>query len=130
MAEVAVGGRTVGDELRTLQQQLEIMQRQMSQIASRPALSGYVPMTMSGYSPPVYASKSPISGPTTEQFDRLLALLALTEEERAFVRAAVADPQDKSLFAVLADYLEEQNMAKEALHFRKLRASQTEAGLT
>lgn len=46
------------------------------------------------------------------QMDRLLALLALTPEERGFVQAALTLPGEgserRTFFAVLADYLEEK----------------------
>lgn len=45
--------------------------------------------------------------PTAAQFDRLLALLSLTPQERAFVRAALELDAEADLFDVVADYLEE-----------------------
>lgn len=49
------------------------------------------------------------AAPAEIQMDRLLNLLDLTEQERAFVRESLEPDCDRSLFAVLADYLEEKN---------------------
>lgn len=59
----------------------------------------------------------------TSQFERLLLLLALTPEERDFVRAALENPLDADLFSVLADYLEERGK-ESAEKFRRMAASQ------
>lgn len=59
---------------------------------------------------------------TTVQFERLLALLALTEEEREFVRAALAPTQDRGFWDVLADFLEERQLpASTVARMRKMR---------
>lgn len=50
-------------------------------------------------------------GPTLEQFERLLWILRLTDEERGFVLVALTTPQGDDFWGVLADYLEERNVA-------------------
>jgi hypothetical protein len=56
---------------------------------------------------------------TQGQFDRLLAILSLTPEERGFVRAALTKDAGKDLFLVLADYLEDRGQLKPAKRFRQ-----------
>jgi uncharacterized protein (TIGR02996 family) len=56
------------------------------------------------------------SGPTEDQFERLLAILSLTEEERAFVRAGL---KDNAEWAVFADWLEERARHAEAEVLRR-----------
>jgi hypothetical protein len=44
-----------------------------------------------------------------DQFDRLMLLLSLTEQEREFVRSSVATAPGDDFWRVLADYLEDGN---------------------
>lgn len=63
----------------------------------------------------------PLPGYVTEQqFERLLAFLALSPEERAFIQALLEHPDDVDFYRVLADYLEEQGRAEASGKFRKL----------
>lgn len=62
---------------------------------------------------------------TAAQFARLLALLSLTPQERAFVQAALEPDAPGDLFAVLADYLEEQGRPVHA-RFREGEAVRAE----
>jgi hypothetical protein len=68
---------------------------------------------------------SPMSGPypiwaLTAQIDRLIGLQLLTEDERAFVRAALQPGQGRDFFLVLADYLEEQGRQAASERFRQM----------
>lgn len=63
--------------------------------------------------------------PTAAQFDRLLALLSLTPQERAFVRAALEPGAEADLFDVVADYLEESGRPAHA-RFRESEAVRQE----
>lgn len=65
------------------------------------------------------------SRPTAAQFDRLLALHALSDQERAFVRAALEPDAPGDLFAVVADWLEEQGRPVHA-RFRESEAVRAE----
>lgn len=60
------------------------------------------------------------SGPTREQFERLLQFLHLPSEARDFFLAALESPQDQDLWGILADYLEEQGLPEASRKFRKL----------
>lgn len=66
-------------------------------------------------------------GVTTGQFGRLLDYLKLPPEAQAFFLGALAGPGDAGLFAVLADWLDEQDRRGEAARVRaraeKLRDS-------
>lgn len=53
-------------------------------------------------------------------FERLLALLALSAQERAFVRAALEGEEGRALWLVVADWLEEHGRGEEGERMRRL----------